>query len=378
MSAAAAFLSATAQALSSMSLYGAGHPMRARAVAGCHERLRALQAGGGAHQLFSFAGGEVVHGATPLPEMRHWQWAARLDAAGVQRLEFAGDVDAAELEALLGTLLARIYGNGSDGAADGSHLRVGPAAAGEPGPDGGAAFVDMGAEVDAMREILATAACEARVDAAAVQALARAIAALRARAGGRAVPIVRLPDFDDYLVMHSLNTAALAHALAGELRLGRAGAHAACVAGLLHDVGMTHVPTEVLHRNTLDDAERAAIEEHVRIGARLVLERAPELESAAVVAYEHHLAPDGSGYPRLARPRAPHLLSQLVRVCSVYSAVTSSRFHWPAWPTELAVRYLERGAGREFAAECVGAFAALVRQPGVLVAVGPAEGAAAG
>ncbi len=363
MSAAAGFLAAAAQALSSMSLYGAGHPTRDRALAACHERLRALQREGGAHQLFSFAGGEVVHGRTSMPEMRHWQWAARLDAAGVQRIELAGEVDAAELEALLATMLARIYGEPAGGA-DGGHLRIGPAATPASGTARLAAPDDVGVEVGAMREILAGAAA-GRVDAAAAQALARAIAALRARAGGHAVPIVRLPDFDDYLVMHSLNTAALAHALAGELRLGRAGAHAACVAGLLHDVGMTHVPGEVLRRNALDTAGRAAVEEHVRIGARLVLESAPELESAAVVAFEHHLAPDGSGYPRLGATRTPHLLSQLVRTCSVYSAVTSSRFHWPAWPAELALRHLEQRAGREFASDCVAALAALLRQPGV-------------
>ena len=118
MSAAAAFLSATAQALSSMSLYGAGHPMRARAVAGCHERLRTLQRAHGAHQRFSFAGGEVVHGVLPLPELRNWQWAARLVSAGVEELEVTGEVEVGELEALLATLLARIYGNAADGAAD--------------------------------------------------------------------------------------------------------------------------------------------------------------------------------------------------------------------------------------------------------------------
>ena len=372
MSAAAAFLQATAQALSSMSLYGAGHPMRARAVTGCHARLRALQQEHGAHQLFAFAGGEVVHGVVPLPELRNWQWAARLVSAGVQRLEFTGDVAADELERLLATLLARIYGNAADGVDDSGHLRVGPAVDAPTHGDAAWTFDTMHAEVAAMRALLAGAATSAGIAGAEAQALARALAAMRARAGGRTVPLVRLPEFDDYLVMHSLNTASLAHALAGELRLGRAGAHAACVAGLLHDVGMTRVPAAVLQRNTLDADERLAVEEHVRTGARIILESAPELEAAAVVAYEHHLLPDGCGYPRLARPRAPHLLAQLVRVCSVYSAVTSSRFHWPAWPTELALRYLESGAGREFDADAVAALVSLARQPGVLVRVGDA------
>lgn len=376
MNPAAAFLSATAQALSSMSLYTAGHPTRARAVATCHERLEALQRTHGDHQRFAFAAGEVVHGLAPLPEMRNWQWAARLASAGVEQLELAGRVEVAELEALLVTLLARIYGSGSAAAGD-AHLRIGPPAADASAAGDGWRIDDVATETAAMRALLDGVATRCTVDGAAAQALARALAVLRTRAGGRAVPIVRLSEFDDYLVMHSLNTASLALALAVDLRLGRAGAHAACVAGLLHDVGMTHVPADVLRRNTLDAAGRLAVETHVRIGARIVLESAPELESAAVVAYEHHLLPDGTGYPHLARPRRPHLLSGLVRVCSVYSAVTSSRFHWPAWPPALAVRYLEQGAGREFDADCVAALAALVREPGTLVGV-DADAATAG
>ena len=387
MSAAAEFLASVAQAMSSMSLYGVGHPTRARAVDGCLARLRALQHERGGEQRFSFARGEVLHDTVPIPGMRHWQWAARLAAAGVHRLDVGTEVGTAELEELLGHLLARIYGRaGGAGvdvvaADDAGHIRIG--GAGEPATgaqgDGGRPFDDLDAEVEATRALLARVAHAGTVAGAEAQAVARALAAVRARAGGRAVPLVRLPEFDDYLVMHSLNTASLALAVAGALRLGRAGAHAACVGGLLHDVGMTRVPPHVTAGSTLDAEGRATMEDHVRVGARLILESAPELESAAVVAYEHHLQPDGGGYPRLARSRAPHLLAGVVRVCSVFSAVTSSRFHWPAWPTELSVRFLEQGAGREFDADAVAALAALARTPGAFVGVGPAaEAAAAG
>ena len=376
MSAPVALLNAMAQALSTMALYGAGHPMRGRVIATCHGRLRELQAADPL-PLFSFLDGEVVYGTQPLHEMRYWQWAARLSAAGVQRLEFTGAVTPAELEELLERLLSRLGGSGGASECEGTTraggvrfgavgIRDGAASRGtDDGADASAGRFALGEEITAVRWILAQAGEHGVVAGPEARAVARSLVLLRQRDGGRTVPIVQLPSFDDYLVMHAVNVASLSYALAEALRLPRAEAFGAAVAGLLHDIGMTRVPPELKSKNTLTPAERRDMEEHVRTGSRMILSTAPDLEVAAVVAYEHHLLPDGSGYPAMAVRRTPHRISQLVRVCSVYHAVTSSRFHWPAWPADLALRYLEEGAGREFDAECAEAFVAMLRGSGV-------------
>src|SRR5258705_12205003 len=82
------FLTSFAQSVATMALYGPSHPARKRAVDGAYRILRDLQAHE-ARPEFSFLGDEVVYGALPLREMRDWEWAARLAAAGGQRLEVA-------------------------------------------------------------------------------------------------------------------------------------------------------------------------------------------------------------------------------------------------------------------------------------------------
>lgn len=372
MSSPVSFLNALAQALSTLNLYTPGHPVRARAVGACHARLRELQAGD-AQPLFSFLGDEVIYGTQSLHELRQWQWAARLSSAGVQRLEFTGPVSESELELVLEHLLARLGGTAAgDGGAGAVRfgavgLREDTPATDPDGAPARAAVPELGyplvEEVTAMREVLARAATHGVVAGDTVRAVARSLVAVRPRHGGAVIPIVRLASFDDYLVSHALNVASLGAALAEALGMGRAAVQAAAVAGLLHDVGMTRVPAEVTGKNRLTPDERRLVEDHVRVGARMILETAPALEVAAIVAFEHHLRPDGRGYPLLAPARAPHPQSQLVRICSVYHALTASRFHWPAWDRDRALIYLEERAGTEFDAEMVAAFARLVRAP---------------
>jgi hypothetical protein len=57
------FLTAFAQALAAMTLYGEGHPVRERAVDAAYKELTDLQAGK-PHALFTFLGDEIVSGAS--------------------------------------------------------------------------------------------------------------------------------------------------------------------------------------------------------------------------------------------------------------------------------------------------------------------------
>ena len=85
------FLTAVAQALSTMSLYVDGHPARERAVDRAYRYLVDLQ-DEDVHGVFTFLGGEIVFGRRPLRGLKHWDWGTRLSEAGLQRLEFIGPV----------------------------------------------------------------------------------------------------------------------------------------------------------------------------------------------------------------------------------------------------------------------------------------------
>jgi HD-GYP domain-containing protein (c-di-GMP phosphodiesterase class II) len=95
---------------------------------------------------------------------------------------------------------------------------------------------------------------------------------------------------------------------------------------------------------------------HPTEGARIIISSEPELDMAAVVAYEHHIMLNGGGYPKLAFPRDCHEASKLVHVCDVYDALRTNRPYRDAWPSEKVLAYLEERSGVEFEGEIAHAF----------------------
>jgi HD-GYP domain-containing protein (c-di-GMP phosphodiesterase class II) len=135
------------------------------------------------------------------------------------------------------------------------------------------------------------------------------------------------------------------------------------VAGLLHDLGKVKVPTEILNKaGRLTPEERQVMNSHPAEGARLILSAEPELDLAAVVAYEHHIMINGGGYPRFTYERACHQASRFVHVCDVYDALRTNRPYRDAWPSDKILAYIEERAGVEFDGQIGHAFTRMVTE----------------
>jgi len=167
--------------------------------------------------------------------------------------------------------------------------------------------------------------------------------------GRLALPLLRVDEIQDYLAVHALNVAMLAMALSEYVDFDAEASRKIGVAGLLHDIGMTRMPIDLIAKpGQISATERDRIKEHPVEGARIIMASDPSLELAATVAYEHHLKVDGSGYPRLAYPRPGHYVSRLVQLCDIYHALRSPRPFRQAWPREIIYSFLNERAGFEF------------------------------
>ena len=180
------------------------------------------------------------------------------------------------------------------------------------------------------------------------------------------IPLAKAERSASFHSTHAANVAVLAMATAAFLRFDEAAIARIGLAGLLHDCGMWRLPGELVSKDgTLSDEDRRRIKEHPVIGARLILEADAVLDLPAVVAYEHHVRQDGSGYPAFHFPRVPHYVSRLVQVCDVFQALRSPRPFRKPWPMEFALSFMRERSGFEF-------------HPGIVQALtGLAEGAAA-
>lgn len=150
-------------------------------------------------------------------------------------------------------------------------------------------------------------------------------------------PIREMKNFDDYTFTHALNVCVLSSALAQALQVSDEMVSAIAMAALCHDLGKKEVPKEILnHNGPLAPEQWLLMQRHPSCGARLLLD-IPGVESAnpllPVVAYQHHMGANQSGYPKVQRNLPQHTLhfaSLLVAIADVYDALRTVRPYRPA------------------------------------------------
>ena len=138
----------------------------------------------------------------------------------------------------------------------------------------------------------------------------------------------------------------------------------------LHDVGKIGVPDTILLKpGALTDDERATMQRHVDVGARLLARgRSRLITMAERIALTHHERWDGSGYPRGLAGDVIPLAGQIVAVADVFDTLVSERPYKRAWPLEKAVAEMQHQSGRWFAPRLIGALMQVLADDPDLVA----------
>jgi putative nucleotidyltransferase with HDIG domain len=363
----ARFLNAFAQALSAMTLYPSGHPSRERAVDAAYDELSSLAPADNA-RAYTFLDDEVVYGKQPLREMKSWDWAVRLVGAGIQRLEFEQQVSRDQFDAFLEEILARLTLSSIDTSENRQMRALGVrfGAVGLEGlPDASVPSplpittldLALGEEADTFRWMQQEVQDGETVPLLEADAVVRSLSVAMHSDRRLVLPLLQLKEFDQYTTTHSLNVAVLSMALAEAVGCRAPEVRAIGVAGLLHDIGKTRIPIEILTKpGKFTEDERRLMDRHPVDGARIILQGDQDLDLAATVAYEHHVMLNGDGYPSLHYRRECVMASRLVHVCDVYDALITRRPYRDAWPHAQAIAYLDERSGLEFDPQIVQSF----------------------
>ena len=146
---------------------------------------------------------------------------------------------------------------------------------------------------------------------------------------------------DEYTSEHSLNVAILSIALGRAEGLVQSDLEDLGICAMLHDVGKTKIPSEILNREgSLDEQEFEVMKMHTIHGKKLLIGQ-PNIPAAAVdIALSHHERMDGSGYPvGLNANQIPYLV-RIVAIADAYDAMTSGRVYCEAKPAAEALKLL--------------------------------------
>jgi HD-GYP domain-containing protein (c-di-GMP phosphodiesterase class II) len=145
------------------------------------------------------------------------------------------------------------------------------------------------------------------------------------------VGLTTIRDYDEYTFTHSVNVCIFSVALGKKLGLSKVQLCDLGMAALLHDVGKARVPADVLNKaGKLDEQEWKLIQSHPWYGALTLFSMRGYEEipyRSVLVAHEHHMKADLTGYPKVVRPRKLGIFSRIVSVADGFDAATTRRVY---------------------------------------------------
>lgn len=152
-----------------------------------------------------------------------------------------------------------------------------------------------------------------------------------------------------YTFQHGLNVAIVGAAFAHAAGWDRKIQHNIALAGLLHDLGKVRISLKVLNKDgPLSKAESEHVRLHTTLGHELLSQNEGVPQSVSRAVLYHHERPDGKGYPEgLTREGIP-ALARLIGILDSYDAMTSIRFHRPAFSHQQALGEIWKQRQQQF------------------------------
>lgn len=156
--------------------------------------------------------------------------------------------------------------------------------------------------------------------------------------------IINLQDIksiDQYTFCHSVNVCVLSLITGISMGYDEEKLKDLGIGAMLHDVGKTRIPLEILNKpGRLTNEEFEIIKKHTSIGYEILKKSSMLSTYASYIALTHHERYDGEGYPLGLKGNEIHEFSRIVSVADVYDAITSDRVYKRRVKINEAVEYL--------------------------------------
>jgi putative nucleotidyltransferase with HDIG domain len=360
-----------AASLRSSQLYSPGHPIIGRnmeSLSAAVQLLHSLQP----TVVIGLVGEEVIVDDMPMAKADTLgPFVRRLQQSGVERITIDRGVTRDEIAAFLDavtTIDARNVG------ADGepletfppmAHIRVGRVTVAQR-VEG--SLTDMATikrlysdAVSAAGDVWDSAQTEGRPDATVARSMIDGLAQAVAQNRTALLALTTLKNYDNYTFTHMVNVSILTMGQARGLGIDGPLLREFGLAALMHDIGKVRTPIDILNKpEKLTDDEFTIMKRHVVDGAE-ILRMTPDVPALApVVAFEHHLRMDGSGYPNGVSRPSLNIGTMLCSIADVYDAMRSQRNYQQSFPTDRILAVLKRNDGQQFDQHLVRRFVQLI------------------
>ncbi|MCM3783230.1 HD-GYP domain-containing protein [Neobacillus mesonae] len=158
-----------------------------------------------------------------------------------------------------------------------------------------------------------------------------------------------MQSMDHALYEHSLNVCIYSLVLGKALGYEHKKLMELGLGALLHDIGKTQIPAEILQKpGKLTNDEYEIVKNHTVYGFKLLKDEPGIPLISAHCALQHHERLDGRGYPQGLAGSEIHEFGKLIALTDSYDAMTTNRIYQNALLPHQAVEMLFAGSGTQY------------------------------
>ncbi len=156
-----------------------------------------------------------------------------------------------------------------------------------------------------------------------------------------AVDISALRASDEYTFKHSVDVATMSMIIAQKQGYTKQEIYEIGISGLLHDMGKSKIPLEVLNKPArLTDEEFEVMKTHALLGYRILQEKEEFTDAIRYGVLQHHEKMNGKGYPMGVTADKIHKFAKIMSVVDVYDALVTTRPYKKAFSQRTAVEMI--------------------------------------
>lgn len=156
-----------------------------------------------------------------------------------------------------------------------------------------------------------------------------------------AVDISVLKISDEYTFKHSVDVATMAMIIAKKRQMSKQEVYDIGIAGLLHDIGKSKIPNEILNKpGKLTDEEFAVMKQHPVLGYQILKDNPGLSDQIKLGVLQHHEKINGRGYPMGIESPQISTFAKIISVVDIYDALVTERPYKPGLSPRDAVEMI--------------------------------------